>query len=132
MLALTESFSLSPLTNDHGDDPVPKALLPIANKPMLSYVLTWIEDSGLKGTFHRPLHRECTSIPYTDVMLACPASHSRALTNYLDSDESSNGLNISLEPFDTEDPTTGSMEVLAKVIPKCQVRPLYEISSLLG
>lgn len=41
--------SLSPLTNDYGEEPSPKALLPVANTPMISYTLQWIEDSGLKG-----------------------------------------------------------------------------------
>ena len=41
--------SLAPLTSDHGDEPVPKALLPIGNEPMLSYSLRWLEQSGVKG-----------------------------------------------------------------------------------
>ncbi|CAG8448003.1 11234_t:CDS:10 [Acaulospora colombiana] len=38
--------SLYPLTEDNN---VPKALLPVANKPMLYYVLEWLEKAGIFG-----------------------------------------------------------------------------------
>lgn len=47
------SCSLLPLTGDHGEEPCPKALLPISNKPMLDYTLSWVEQSGVKGGFHQ-------------------------------------------------------------------------------
>jgi hypothetical protein len=47
---------LSPLTSDYGDEPCPKSLLPIANKPLLDYALVWLEQSGVKGTLQHPLH----------------------------------------------------------------------------
>jgi hypothetical protein len=40
---------LQPLTSSHGDEPCPKALLPIGNKPMIDYVLAWLEPSGITG-----------------------------------------------------------------------------------
>ena len=40
---------LTPLTNNHGEEACPKALLPIANKPMLHYPLSWLEASGIRG-----------------------------------------------------------------------------------
>ncbi|KAF5385870.1 hypothetical protein D9615_002456 [Tricholomella constricta] len=43
---------LLPLTSDHGDEPCPKSLLPVANKPMIDYTLTWLEQAGIK--VHRP------------------------------------------------------------------------------
>lgn len=44
------STRLLPLTGDIGDVPFPKALLPISNRPMVDYVLSWVEQSGIKGT----------------------------------------------------------------------------------
>lgn len=43
------SFRLHPLISDHGDEPCPKALLPVANMPMIDFPLTWIEQSGITG-----------------------------------------------------------------------------------
>lgn len=35
---------------------MPKALLPIANQPMISYPLSWLEASGVSGTPFPILH----------------------------------------------------------------------------
>lgn len=43
---------LLPLTGGVGDEPFPKALLPISNRPMVDYTLSWVEQSGIKGTTH--------------------------------------------------------------------------------
>ncbi|KZS98565.1 nucleotide-diphospho-sugar transferase [Sistotremastrum niveocremeum HHB9708] len=94
---------LHPLTGNHGDEPCPKALLPIANKPMISYTLTWIEESGIQ-----------------DVLIVCPATHREALSNYLQSDEFSSTLVVNFEAYDSNDPSTGAMEVLAAAAPRCQ------------
>jgi hypothetical protein len=40
---------LLPLTGDVGDEHFPKALLPISNRPMVDYALSWVEQSGIKG-----------------------------------------------------------------------------------
>ena len=45
----SSACSLVPLTSDYGDEPCPKSLLPVANKPLLEYVLVWLEQSGIKG-----------------------------------------------------------------------------------
>jgi translation initiation factor eIF-2B subunit gamma len=42
---------LHPLVSDHGDEPCPKALLPVANMPMIDFPLTWLEQSGITGVF---------------------------------------------------------------------------------
>jgi dTDP-glucose pyrophosphorylase len=48
---MTIPFRLHPLTSDHGDEPYPKALLPVANRPMIDFPLTWLEQSGITGVF---------------------------------------------------------------------------------
>jgi len=47
----TMNSRLFPLSGDHGNDKCPKALLPIANKPMVSYTLAWLEESHIRGKF---------------------------------------------------------------------------------
>jgi dTDP-glucose pyrophosphorylase len=51
IFCVTMPFRLHPLTSDHGDEPCPKALLPVANKPMIDFPLTWLEQSGITGVF---------------------------------------------------------------------------------
>jgi hypothetical protein len=51
IFCVTIPFRLHPLTNDHGDEPCPKALLPVANMPMIDFPLTWLEQSGITGVF---------------------------------------------------------------------------------
>ena len=48
---------LIPLTSDYGDEPCPKALLPLANKPMIDYVFAWLELSGIKGAVAATIDR---------------------------------------------------------------------------
>ncbi|KAF9481563.1 UDP-3-O-glucosamine N-acyltransferase, partial [Pholiota conissans] len=74
---------LGPLTYDYGDEPCPKALLPVANKPLIEYTLEWIEKSGIK-----------------DVLLICPATHRDAIHHHIHSDISSSPLNIDLLSYD--------------------------------
>ncbi|KAF9045694.1 nucleotide-diphospho-sugar transferase [Hymenopellis radicata] len=86
---------LLPLTNDHGDDPCPKALLPVANKAIVDYVLAWIESSGIK-----------------DVVLICPAIHRNAISNHIHSDIT-HALRIDLQTFDeTMDSSVGTCTLL--------------------
>lgn len=40
---------LYPLTED---DHVPKALLPVVNKPMIYYQVQWLENAGIHGGFY--------------------------------------------------------------------------------
>ncbi|KAF8967811.1 UDP-3-O-glucosamine N-acyltransferase [Flammula alnicola] len=74
---------LVPLTNDYGDEPCPKALLPVANKPLLDYVLDWLEQSGIQ-----------------DVLLICPSRHRSAIYHHIHSDVSSSSLRIDLQTYD--------------------------------
>ncbi|TFK22604.1 nucleotide-diphospho-sugar transferase [Coprinopsis marcescibilis] len=87
---------LLPLTSDHGDDPCPKALLPVANKPLIEYVLSWLEQSGI-----------------TDVLLICPAIHHPALYHHIHSDVSSSPLRIDLQTYEeTQESPAGTCELL--------------------
>ncbi|KAL4074000.1 nucleotide-diphospho-sugar transferase [Scleroderma citrinum] len=76
---------LVPLTGDLGNQPCPKALLPIFNKPMLDYILSWIEPSGIQ-----------------EVLLICPSSHRPSVSHFIHSDSSaaSSLLRIDLQTFD--------------------------------
>ncbi|KAI6108801.1 nucleotide-diphospho-sugar transferase [Pisolithus croceorrhizus] len=76
---------LVPLSGDLGNQPCPKALLPISNKPMIDYVFSWIEKSGIK-----------------DVLLICPPSHRPSISHfiYFESLASSSSLRIDLQTFD--------------------------------
>ncbi|KAI0368336.1 UDP-3-O-glucosamine N-acyltransferase [Pilatotrama ljubarskyi] len=89
---------LLPLTNNHGDEPCLKALLPIANKPMLEYPLAWLEQSGIN-----------------DVLLICPSSHRSAMSNYIQSDVSASlpALRIDLQTFEeSQDMAPGTCTLL--------------------
>ncbi|KZT11063.1 UDP-3-O-glucosamine N-acyltransferase [Laetiporus sulphureus 93-53] len=89
---------LLPLTGNYGDEPSPKALLPIANKPMLEYPLVWIEQSVIR-----------------DVLLICPTAHRSALSNYVQSDASSAfpSLRIDLQTYDeTQESSVGTCTIL--------------------
>ncbi|GBE80970.1 Probable translation initiation factor eIF-2B subunit [Sparassis crispa] len=89
---------LLPLTGNNGDETCPKALLPIANKPMIEYPLAWIEQSGIR-----------------DVLLICPAPHRSALSNYIQSDSSTSfpSLRIDLQTYDeTQESAVGTCSIL--------------------
>ncbi|KAI5117223.1 hypothetical protein M0805_008693 [Coniferiporia weirii] len=91
---------LQPLTSNYGDQPCPKALLPIGNKSMISYVLNWVEEAGIK-----------------DVLLICPTSHRNPISHHINSDPSSSSLsslNIDIQTFDqSQDIPAGTASVLA-------------------
>ncbi|KAG0265289.1 hypothetical protein DFQ27_000695 [Actinomortierella ambigua] len=82
---------LYPLTEDSN---MPKALLPIANQPMISYPLAWLESSGV-----------------TDVIVLSVSSGSKKLGHYLDR-VYEGPLNISLEVVDDN---TGTAEALTQI-----------------
>ncbi|KAF6741851.1 nucleotide-diphospho-sugar transferase [Ephemerocybe angulata] len=75
---------LLPLTSNNGDEPSPKALLPVANKPLIEYVLSWLEQAGVK-----------------DVLLICPDAHQSALHHHINSDISPSALNTLESPEGT-------------------------------
>ncbi|EPQ57409.1 UDP-3-O-glucosamine N-acyltransferase [Gloeophyllum trabeum ATCC 11539] len=86
---------LSPLSSDAGGEPSPKALLPIANQPMLDFPLAWLEQSGIK-----------------DVILICPTAQRQAISHYIHSG-SSTSLRINLHPFEeTDDLSVGTCAIL--------------------
>ncbi|KAI0054970.1 UDP-3-O-glucosamine N-acyltransferase [Artomyces pyxidatus] len=90
---------LLPLTSDHGDEPCPKALLPVANRPMIDYPLTWLEQSGI-----------------TEVLLICPTSHRSRISHHIHSDTSSSSypsLHVDVQTFDeSQDLGIGTCTVL--------------------
>ncbi|KAG1828952.1 UDP-3-O-glucosamine N-acyltransferase [Suillus variegatus] len=92
---------LLPLTGEHGDEPCPKALLPISNKAMLDYPLSWVEQSGIK-----------------DVLLICPSSHRSAISHYIHSQSSSasfSSVHIDLQTFDeSQELSAGTCSLLNK------------------
>ncbi|KAF9231560.1 UDP-3-O-glucosamine N-acyltransferase [Melanogaster broomeanus] len=89
---------LFPLTGDVGDEPCPKALLTISNKPMVDYVLSWVEESGI-----------------TDVLLICPSSHRPSISHYIHSESSasSSSLHIDIQTFDeSQELSVGTCSIL--------------------
>ncbi|KXN90911.1 putative translation initiation factor eIF-2B subunit gamma [Leucoagaricus sp. SymC.cos] len=95
---------LQPLTGDYGDEPSPKALLPVANRPMIEYLLLWIEQSGIK-----------------DVLLICPTIHRLAIYHHIHSDISSSSLNVDLQTYDeTVDSSTGTCTLLRHFVHRIQ------------
>ncbi|KAI0030858.1 nucleotide-diphospho-sugar transferase [Vararia minispora EC-137] len=92
---------LSPLTNDNGDEPCPKALLPIANLPLIDYPLAWLELSGI-----------------TDVLLVCPARHRAALSHHITSSTSYPSLAVDIHAYDDADADLGTAGVLRSLAPR--------------
>ncbi|KAH9986519.1 nucleotide-diphospho-sugar transferase [Russula compacta] len=90
---------LHPLTSDHGDEPCPKALLPIANRPMIDFPLTWLEQSGI-----------------TEVLLICPTAHRSSISHHIHSDTSSSSypsLHVDVQTYDeSPDEPVGTCAVL--------------------
>ncbi|KIK63669.1 hypothetical protein GYMLUDRAFT_40749 [Collybiopsis luxurians FD-317 M1] len=85
---------LVPLTSNNGAEPCPKALVPIANKPMIDYVLSWIEQSGIK-----------------DVLLICPSIHRPMISHHVHSGLST--LHIDVQTYDeSPESNTGTCTLL--------------------
>ncbi|KAK7049233.1 Translation initiation factor eIF-2B subunit gamma [Paramarasmius palmivorus] len=76
---------LIPLTSNHGSEPCPKALIPVGNKPIIDYVLSWVEQSGIK-----------------DVLLICPTGHRSAISHHIHSDltAASSSLRIDVQTYE--------------------------------
>ncbi|KAJ7497185.1 UDP-3-O-glucosamine N-acyltransferase, partial [Mycena latifolia] len=86
---------LSPLTSDHGDEPCLKALLPLANTPIIDYSLAWVEQSGIK-----------------DVLLICPGIHRPAISHHIHSHPYSS-LHIDIQSYEeTADTGVGTCTLL--------------------
>ncbi|KAI9437749.1 UDP-3-O-glucosamine N-acyltransferase [Lactarius indigo] len=90
---------LTPLTSDHGDEPCPKALLLVANRPMIDFPLTWLEQSGI-----------------TEVLLICPTAHRPSISHHIHSDTSSSSypsLHVDVQTYDeSPDQPIGTCAVL--------------------
>lgn len=108
-------LSLAPLTNDHGDEACPKALLPIANKPIIEYVLIWLEQSGIHGLISRYLNSQTeTYANYVDILIICPSRHKSPIHHHIHSDLFSSSMRIDLQTFDEadDDESVGTCTVL--------------------
>ena len=121
---LVDGFRLQPLTSNYGEQPCPKALLPVGNKPMISYVLNWVEEAGLKGALmydSSEVMYLSTNHSFVDVLLICPTAHREAISHLIHSDPSSSslssaatGLHVDILTFDQEpDLPAGTVSVLA-------------------
>lgn len=80
---------------------------------MIEYVLSWIEQSGIKG--ERPLCHSSRmhAHPCEDVLLICPTGHRPAIYHHIHSDVSSSNLNIDLQTYDeTIDSSVGTCTLL--------------------
>ncbi|KAJ8507914.1 hypothetical protein ONZ45_g9758 [Pleurotus djamor] len=92
---------LQPLTSNNGDEACPKALLPIANKPVIDYTLSWLENTGIK-----------------DVLLICPSSHRPSLSHHINSSTSTT-LTVEVLPFDeSPDSSIGPCTLLRHFAPR--------------
>ncbi|KAK7440202.1 Translation initiation factor eIF-2B subunit gamma [Stygiomarasmius scandens] len=86
---------LVPLTSNHGAEPCPKALVPVGNKPIIDYVLSWIDQSGIKN-----------------VLLICPALHRPAISHHVHS-ALTTSLRIDIQTYDeSPDSNTGTCTLL--------------------
>ncbi|KAG6868924.1 hypothetical protein C0993_007698 [Termitomyces sp. T159_Od127] len=89
---------LLPLTSNYGDEPCPKALLPVANRPMIDFALSWIEQSGIH-----------------DVLLICPSIHRPTIYHHIHSETavSLSTLRIDLQTYDeSQDTSVGTCTIL--------------------
>ncbi|KAB5591291.1 UDP-3-O-[3-hydroxymyristoyl] glucosamine N-acyltransferase [Ceratobasidium theobromae] len=98
-------FSLQPLTNDVGGNTASKALLPVGNRPMISYILHWVEDCGI-----------------SDVLVVCPSLLKQEISHHLHRSEYSN-MQLELKSIDEDDISlTGTAELDFIVLP-CDFMP---------
>ncbi|KAK1224475.1 Translation initiation factor eIF-2B subunit gamma [Marasmius sp. AFHP31] len=76
---------LIPLTSNYGAEPCPKALISVGNKPIIDYVFSWLDSSGIK-----------------DVLLICPSTHKGAISHHIHSDltAASSSLRIDVQTYD--------------------------------
>jgi translation initiation factor eIF-2B subunit gamma len=99
----SKSPSLAPLTNDDGNEACPKALLPVANRPMIDYPLAWLDQSGVHGEFHCRAVLVFAHSKTLDVLLVCPSAHLPAISHHINSDSTSSSfssLRIDLQSLD--------------------------------
>ncbi|KAG8812355.1 hypothetical protein FRC17_002063 [Serendipita sp. 399] len=93
---------LGPLIESHGDDPTPKALLPINNKPMVSYCLSWLEEADIK-----------------EALIVCPPKHVSGLTDHIQA--TSPILKVEIHAYDSEsEESTSTVAILKKISSRIQ------------
>ncbi|KAG8845038.1 hypothetical protein FRC20_003324 [Serendipita sp. 405] len=93
---------LGPLIESHGDDPTPKALLPINNKPMVSYCLSWLEEADIR-----------------EALIVCPPKHVSGLTDHIQA--TSPILNVEIHAYDSEsEESTSTVAILKKISSRIQ------------
>jgi len=113
---MTIMSRLYPLTSDHGDEPCPKALLPVANTPMIDFPLTWLEQSGVTGVFSVLTFCHNMYITQLEVLLICPTAHRSSISHHIHSDTSSSSypsLHVDVQTFDeSPDEPVGTCSVL--------------------
>ncbi|CAK5281460.1 unnamed protein product [Mycena citricolor] len=86
---------LTPLTSDHGDEACPKALLPLANIPIVDYTLSWLDQAGVK-----------------DVLLICPTIHRPAISHHILSHPYAS-LHVDIQSYEeTADSGVGTCTIL--------------------
>ncbi|CAE6462552.1 unnamed protein product [Rhizoctonia solani] len=90
--------NLQPLTNNVGGNTASKALLPVGNRPMISYALHWVEDCGI-----------------CDVLVVCPSVLKQEISHHLHRAEYSN-MRLELKSVDEDDISiSGTAEVLRAI-----------------
>ncbi|CEL62112.1 putative translation initiation factor eIF-2B subunit gamma OS=Schizosaccharomyces pombe (strain 972 / ATCC 24843) GN=tif223 PE=1 SV=2 [Rhizoctonia solani AG-1 IB] len=90
--------NLQPLTNNVSGNTAAKALLPVGNRPMISYVLHWVEDCGI-----------------SDVLVVCPSVLKPEISHHLHRAEYSN-MRLELKSVDEDDVSiSGTAEVLRAI-----------------
>ena len=113
---VTILFRLHPLINDHGDEPCPKALLPVANMPMIDFPLTWLEQSGITGVLFVLNFCPGVNITQLEVLLICPTAHRSSISHHIHSDTSSSSypsLHVDVQTYDeSPDEPVGTCAVL--------------------
>lgn len=88
---------LGPLIASHGDDPTPKALLPVHNKPLVSYGLSWLEEANIK-----------------EALIVCPPSHVAPLTDHIQA--TSPNLKVDIKAFEPDmDGPISTVSILRKI-----------------
>ncbi|CAE6345581.1 unnamed protein product [Rhizoctonia solani] len=93
--------NLQPLTNNVGGNTASKALLPVGNRPMISYVLHWVEDCGI-----------------SDVLVVCPSVLKQEISHHLHRAEYSN-MRLELKSVDEDDISiSGTAELDLVVLPE--------------
>ncbi|KAF8684073.1 Nucleotidyl transferase [Rhizoctonia solani] len=90
--------NLQPLTNNVSGNTAAKALLPVGNRPMISYILHWVEDCGI-----------------SDVLVVCPSVLKQEISHHLHRAEYSN-MRLELKSVDEDDVSiSGTAEVLRAI-----------------